>query len=73
MNAPTVMLRLSEVMRRTKKSRTTIYKEIAAGKFPKQVKDGATSKWVESEIEAYNQALIEQRDMGREVGTKNAA
>lgn len=73
MNAPTVRLPLVEVMRRTGKSKTTIYAEIATGEFPKPVKDGRRSLWIDAEIEAYNQASIVRRDMGKNMGRNQAA
>jgi prophage regulatory protein len=53
-------LRLPQVKERTGKSASTIYAQIAAGKFPKPVKIGPNSSaWVEAEIDAYNRALFE--------------
>lgn len=75
MNAqkPTVLLRLSQVIERTGRKKTFIYAEIRAGRFPKPVKDGTVSLWVEAEIESYNQALIAKRDMGKDMGRDQAA
>lgn len=70
---PTVMLRLSQVMERTGRKKSFIYEEIREGRFPKPVKQGASSLWVEAEIEAYNQALIAARDMGKNMGEDKAA
>jgi prophage regulatory protein len=56
------LLDIQDVMARTKKKRTKIYEDIRAGKFPKPVKDGASSRWVEVEIDRHIQNLINQRD-----------
>ena len=62
MESATRIIRLPEVMSRTGKSRSTIYQEIKAGKFPEPVKIGKrASGWVESEVEAVNQARIAAR------------
>ena len=50
-NAPTRILRLSEVQARTGLSRTTIYEWRAEGRFPQPVGLGARSVgWIESEV-----------------------
>ena len=56
------ILRLKEVQRMTGLSRSTIYAEIAKGKFPKQVKltgarsvgwhESAVTQWIESRRKA---------------------
>lgn len=47
------LVRLPEVISRIGVSRPTVYRLIADGKFPKAVKQGRTSSWPVSEIEAY--------------------
>jgi prophage regulatory protein len=60
------IIRLPEVMAATGESRSTIYKRISDGKFPKPVKLGPKSVgWVEEEIAAYNEARIAARDTGQ--------
>jgi len=55
----TKFLKLPEVESRTGKSRSAIYEGAKNGTFPKQVKIGPRSVgWIESEIEAHNQACI---------------
>jgi len=55
----TKFLKLSEVESRTGKSKSAIYEGVNNGTFPKQVKIGPRSVgWIESEIEAHNQACI---------------
>jgi prophage regulatory protein len=59
------ILRLPQVEEATGESRSTIYKRIYDGEFPKPVKLGAKSVgWVEDEIAAYNEARIAARDAG---------
>jgi prophage regulatory protein len=41
---------------------STIYAEIKAGNFPKPVKLGRSSRWLESEIDAYIEGLKRVRD-----------
>jgi prophage regulatory protein len=58
------ILRLPQVQEATGESRSTIYKRISEGEFPKPVKLGAKSVgWVEDEIAAYNEARISARDL----------
>jgi prophage regulatory protein len=57
------ILRLPQVVEATGETRSTIYKRIAEGEFPKPVRLGAKSVgWVEDEIAAYNEARIAKRD-----------
>ena len=61
------ILRLPQVEEATGESRSTIYKRISEGEFPKPVKLGAKSVgWVEDEIAAYNEARIARRDSERD-------
>src|SRR5262245_42660999 len=58
-------LRSRGVSTRTGLSRTTIWRLIKAKKFPRPVPitdSGYAVGWVESEVEAWMQARIEQRD-----------
>lgn len=56
------LLRLREVLYRTGMSRSRVYAHMAEGQFPRPVKLGRTSTWLESEIEAWIAAKIAQRD-----------
>ena len=57
------ILRLPQLVEATGETRSTIYKRISEGQFPKPVKLGAKSVgWVEDEIAAYNDARIAKRD-----------
>lgn len=54
---------IKEVMHKIGMSRVWIYNKIAEGSFPKAVKLGKNcSRWVESEIEEWMQAQLEQRN-----------
>lgn len=56
------LLRLREVMARTGLGRSAIYARMAAGAFPKVVKMGASSAWVEDEIRDWIETQIAARD-----------
>ena len=57
-------LRLSEVIERTGLSRSAIYMNISEGTFPQNINLGARSvAWLESEIDAWMQARINQRSI----------
>jgi len=73
MNEPTVLLKLAQVKAKTGMSQTFIYDQIAIGRFPKPVKVGVANRWVEAEVEAWTQARIRERDMGKDMGREQAA
>lgn len=50
--------RLSAVIARTGMSRSWIYKEVAAGRFPKQVKIGGASGWSAAAVDRWIESLI---------------
>lgn len=57
------LIRIKVVMDRTGLGRSTIYKHMGLGQFPKSIKLGTRAvAWVESEIEAWIQHNIERRD-----------
>lgn len=62
---PRVLLKLETVKARVGLNKTTIYAGMNAGWFPKPVKIGAASRWVESEIDALIVRLTERRDHGK--------
>jgi prophage regulatory protein len=65
MATPTRFLKLSEVKKRTGKSKSTIYQCIKDGRFPKPIKLGPRAVgWIEAEIEAHNQACIDASRSG---------
>lgn len=60
-------MRLTEVIKNTGLGRSSIYKRIAEGEFPKPVPLGGRAVgWVSDEVEAWILERIEERD-GREV------
>lgn len=59
---PLRLLRIADVKDRVGLSRTTIYDRIAKGDFPRPVPLGTIVGWVESEIEAWINARIAERD-----------
>lgn len=64
-STPTRLLRLPELIGRVKFSRAAIYRLMASGRFPRYIKVGAASFWVESEVEAWIQERIaESRNAG---------
>lgn len=57
-----VFLRLKDVQKRTGKGKTTIYKEIKEGQFPRQFPNGkGTVVWLESEILRWQEDKINLR------------
>src|SRR5262245_17124009 len=59
------ILRLAQVKQRTGRSTSSIYDDIAKGKFPKPVPLGPKAVgWVEAEVDAWIEALIAERDNG---------
>lgn len=62
---PLELERLTSVKRRTGKSRSAIYRDIAAGKFPAPVKiSERSSAWVRSEVSDWIAARVAKRDIG---------
>ncbi len=68
-------IRLSEVMSRTGYGRTSIYRKMEDGSFPKSVKLGGPPKdpsifdsravaWIEDEVDQWVDARIEARNIG---------
>lgn len=56
------LIKLKEVMDRTGMAKSTIYKYMDEGSFPKNVKLGARSvAWVEGEIDEWIMEKIQQR------------
>lgn len=44
------LLKIADVMARTKRSKAAIYRDVRRGTFPAPRKVGASSFWVESEV-----------------------
>jgi len=59
------ILRLKEVMQVTGLGRSVIYKKIKEGLFPQQIKlTERSSGWVESEINNWIEAKVQERNAG---------
>ncbi len=56
------LLPIEEVMARCAKGRTAIYAGIKAGTFPPPAKDGRSSRWLSTEIEAWIAAVVASRN-----------
>lgn len=68
------IIRLSEVIASTGLSRSAVYRYIAEDCFPKSVSLGGRSiGWVESEIQDWILARIEERNMGLGVSQRMRA
>lgn len=67
------LLTFAQVSAKVALGRTSIYAGIATGTFPAPVKIGKRSLWVESEVDKWIVARIAERDMGQNMGSRNAA
>lgn len=56
------LIPLTEVIRLTGRGRSRIYAAVAANDFPKPLKDGASTRWVESEVLGWIADRIAGRD-----------
>ena len=62
------LIRLKEVMSNTGLGRSTVYKYISEGQFPKPVSLGDRAVgWVDSEVDEWIMSRIEQRDDGERI------
>ncbi|MEX1828843.1 helix-turn-helix transcriptional regulator [Luteibacter sp. CQ10] len=50
------------MQKRTALSRSSIYAKVAEGTFPRPVKRGSSSVWVDTEVQAWIDSLIASRD-----------
>ena len=68
-------IRLPEVLSRTGYGRTSIYRKMEDGTFPKSVKLGGPLEdpnafdcraiaWIEEEVDQWMESMIEERDLG---------
>lgn len=55
------LVRLPAVLDRTGMSRSWIYKEMAAGRFPEPAKIGGASAWRSSDIDCWIESLFQTR------------
>ncbi|HBO8907576.1 TPA: helix-turn-helix transcriptional regulator [Pseudomonas aeruginosa] len=68
------IIRLKEVVRFTGLARSTIYKLIGSGDFPKPVPlVGRCVGWVDSEVHNWILARIEERDLAESAATRSTA
>jgi len=66
MEPNTRLLKIGEVIRRTAKGRSTIYRAVRAGTFPPPTKIGPrASAWAEPEVQAWIAARLGERGEGR--------
>jgi prophage regulatory protein len=56
------LLSLPRVLERVPVSRARLYQMVAAGKFPRQVKIGTRSLWIESEVDQWVDELAAKRE-----------
>ena len=57
---------LDEVMDMVGLSKSTVYEKIKEGVFPAPVKQGHLSRWADTEIRAYQQAVMAARNPVKE-------
>jgi prophage regulatory protein len=55
-------LALRQVRDRVQLSKSTLYRHVDAGTFPRPVRLGSMARWVESEIDEWMTAQIARRD-----------
>ncbi len=55
------LVTLACVLQRTSLGRTSVYQQIKAGTFPRPVKVGTASRWVETELDQWMQRLMRAR------------
>lgn len=56
------LLSVPDLRKKTRLSRSRIYALVAAGQFPKQIRIGRSSLWLESEVGAWIKARKAERD-----------
>jgi prophage regulatory protein len=55
------LLSLPDVLARVPVSRARLYQMVATGEFPRQVKVGSRSAWIESEVDSWVDSLAARR------------
>jgi prophage regulatory protein len=60
--APKRLISLPEVLRRTAMGRAWLYRQLQLGQFPKPIKMGRASRWVEAEVDEWIAAAADARD-----------
>jgi len=61
----------NEVLAKVRISSATMYRRIERGEFPKQIKLGRNSYWIESEIVAFLESLMDNRNCHRSRAREN--
>lgn len=59
------LIRLPEVLARVTLKKTAVYKLMSEDEFPRPVKLGGASAWVEAEIDDWLQVRLEKRNAAR--------
>ena len=60
---PSKLLRLNEVLSRIPFSKSSLFREIARGRFPRPIRVGERRvAWVDDEIGAWEEACVAERD-----------
>ncbi len=57
----TRLLHIRDVLNRTSLSRSHVYRLMGLGQFPKSVKLGSRTAWIEAEVQEWIDARIEER------------
>ena len=56
---PQILLRIQEVLNKTGKSRSAMYRDVAAGLFPASIRIGDSAvAWLESDVEKWIDARV---------------
>jgi len=58
------LIDLNEVLHRVKISQSTLYRRMSRGEFPRQLKLGSRSFWVETEIHLFIEQMLAERKLG---------
>lgn len=56
------LIPVSALVETLQRSRASIYRDIKRGVFPKPLKLGGSSRWRRSEVEAFIESLVSERD-----------
>jgi predicted DNA-binding transcriptional regulator AlpA len=56
------LLPLSALVETLQRSRASIYRDVKRGAFPKPLKLGGSSRWRRSDVEAFIENLVSERD-----------
>lgn len=66
-------LNINSVKKKIDRSKAFIYKEMDRGNFPKPLKMGRSVVWIESEIDAWLQQFIDERDRASNLSSSSFA